>query len=291
MTADTGEPTLGAFLTDAEKTLAEAGAWQPRGDAEKLAEYVLGRAVERLPLDATLGREDLARLRELVARRADRTPVEYLTGRAVLGGVEVAVGPGVFVPRKHTEPLLAWGLDVVSGVSKPLAVDLCTGSAAIALAVAHARPDATVHAIELDPVALTWARRNAARQAELGDTPIILHAGNVTDTAMFADLDGTVDLLLANPPFVVDGVVLPPEWQEHQPWPALFGGQDGLVVIRAVVAAATRLLRSGGGVAIEHDDEQADVVMSLLREQDAFTGISYGVDHWGTPRYTTARRK
>lgn len=283
--------TLGVVLTEAEKTLTDAGAWLPREDAEQLAAHVMGCTVAQLPLDAVPGAEDLARLRDLVAQRADRVPVEYLTGRAVLGGVEIAVGPGVFVPRKHTEPLLAWGLDVLHGVSRPLAVDLCTGSAAIALAVAHARPDSTVHAIELDPVALSWARRNVARQAELGDTPVALHAGDVTDPAMFAELDGTVDLLLANPPFVVDGVVLPPEWQEHQPWSALFGGQDGLVVIRAVVAAAVRLLRRGGGVAIEHDDEQAEVIMSLLREQDAFTDISYGVDHWGTPRYTTARRK
>ncbi|MEV6603035.1 HemK/PrmC family methyltransferase [Kutzneria sp. NPDC051319] len=283
--------TLGAVLTEAEKTLTDAGAWLPREDAEQLAAHVMGCTVAQLPLDAVPGAEDLARLRDLVAQRADRVPVEYLTGRAVLGGVEIAVGPGVFVPRKHTEPLLAWGLDVLHGVSRPLAVDLCTGSAAIALAVAHARPDSTVHAIELDPVALSWARRNVARQAELGDTPVALHAGDVTDPAMFAELDGTVDLLLANPPFVVDGVVLPPEWQEHQPWSALFGGQDGLVVIRAVVAAAVRLLRRGGGVAIEHDDEQAEVIMSLLREQGAFTDISYGVDHWGTPRYTTARRK
>ncbi|EWM12196.1 HemK/PrmC family methyltransferase [Kutzneria sp. 744] len=283
--------TLGVVLTEAEKTLTDAGAWLPREDAEQLAAHVMGCTVAQLPLDAVPGAEDLARLRDLVAQRADRVPVEYLTGRAVLGGVEIAVGPGVFVPRKHTEPLLAWGLDVLHGVSRPLAVDLCTGSAAIALAVAHARPDSTVHAIELDPVALSWARRNVARQAELGDTPVALHAGDVTDPAMFAELDGTVDLLLPNPPFVVDGVVLPPEWQEHQPWSALFGGQDGLVVIRAVVAAAVRLLRRGGGVAIEHDDEQAEVIMSLLREQDAFTDISYGVDHWGTPRYTTARRK
>lgn len=283
--------TLRAVLDDAAKAFAETGVWAPDEDAEKLLAHILDRSPADLPPDLPVGVEEQRRLRELLARRAGRVPVEYVTGRAVLGGVEVAVGPGVFVPRKHTEPLLAWGLEVVKDVRSPLTVDLCTGSAAIALAVAHARPDATVHAVELDPTALTWARRNAERRKALGDTPVVLHEGDVTDPAMFGELDGSVDLLLANPPFVVEGRVLPPEWQEHQPWPALFSGSDGLVVIRAVVRAATRLLRTGGGVAIEHDDEQAEPVMALLREQSAFTEITFGVDHSGTPRYTTARKK
>ncbi|MFK0295213.1 N5-glutamine methyltransferase family protein [Streptomyces sp. NPDC090442] len=284
--------SLAAVVEDAAKTLADAGMWAPREDAERLvAHAVAGRAGARLPGDLPVSDEAFARLGELLARRAAHEPVEYLTGRAVLGGVEVAVGPGVFIPRKHTEPLLAWGLEVLREVAEPTAVDLCTGSAAIALAVAHARPTASVHAVELDPTALRWARRNADRQATQGDTPIVLHTADVTDPALLRDLDGSVDLLLANPPFVVEGTVLPPEWQEHQPWPALFSGADGLVVIRAVVAAAARLLRPGGGVAIEHDDEQAEPVMALLRAQGVFTGIGYGVDHWDTPRYTTARRK
>jgi len=286
-----GTRSLETVLEEATKAFADTGVWAPREDAEKLAAHVLGRSLTELPPDFAVSDEAHSALRELLGRRTEREPVEYLTGVAALGGVEVAVGPGVFVPRRHTEPLLAWGLDVLHEVNDPLAVDLCTGSAAIALAVAHARPDATVHAVELDPEALKWARRNADRQKALGDTPVVLHEGDVTDPAMFRELDGTVDLLLANPPFVIEGRVLPPEWQEHQPWPALFSGADGLVVIRAVVEAATRLLRPGGGVAIEHDDEQAELVMALLREQSAFTGITFGVDHWGTPRYTTARKK
>ncbi|KUL35399.1 protein-(glutamine-N5) methyltransferase, release factor-specific [Streptomyces sp. NRRL F-4489] len=283
--------TPAAVLAAAVRTLTDAGMWAPREDAEKLlAHAVRDRAGTPRADELPLSDKELAVLDDLLARRAAREPVEYLTGRAVLGGVEVAVGPGVFIPRKHTEPLLAWGLRVLRDVDRPLAVDLCTGSAAIALAVAHARPEATVHAVELDPTALTWARRNAARRAELGDTPLHLHAADVTDPALLRGLDGTVDLLLANPPFVVEGRELPPEWQRHQPWPALFSGTDGLVVIRAVVAAAARLLRPGGGVAIEHDDDQAEPVMALLREQGVFTGIEFGRDHWGSPRYTTARR-
>ncbi|MFB7629935.1 N5-glutamine methyltransferase family protein [Streptomyces sp. NPDC056149] len=284
--------TLATVLDDATRTLAAAGMWAPREDAEKLlAHAVRQRAGVPLPDDLPVDDAVFARLGELLARRAAHEPVEYLTGRATLGGIEVAVGPGVFIPRRHTEPLLAWGLEVLRDVAKPLAVDLCTGSAAIALAVAHARPEAAVHAVELDPTALEWARRNADRQAEQGDTPIHLHTADVTDPALLRDLDGSVDLLLANPPFVVEGRELPPEWQQHQPWPALFSGTDGLVVIRAVVTAATRLLRPGGGVAIEHDDDQAEPVMTLLRAQGVFTEIDFGVDHGGSPRYTTARRK
>ncbi|MGI8306037.1 N5-glutamine methyltransferase family protein [Saccharopolyspora hattusasensis] len=282
--------TLGEVLDDAEKTLAVAGAWAPRQDAETLAAHVLGRPAQELPVDEPLGAAATGRLQELLADRARRVPVEYLTGRARLGGIDIEVGPGVFVPRKHTEPLLAWGLKVLENVENPVVVDLCTGSAAIALAVAHARPDATVHAVELAPDALSWARRNVAARAAAGDTPISLHEGDVTAPDLFSGLRGGVDLLLANPPFVVEGRVLPPEWEEHQPHPALFSGRDGLAVIRAVTGAAARLLRPGGGVAIEHDDEQAEAVMSLLGELQAFEDIADHTDHNDLPRYTTAQR-
>ncbi|WP_190815101.1 N5-glutamine methyltransferase family protein [Saccharopolyspora pogona] len=285
-----GPRTLGEVLDDAEKTLADAGAWAPRQDAETLAAHVLCRPAQQLPVDEPLGAAAAGRLQDLLADRARRVPVEYLTGRARLGGIDIEVGPGVFVPRKHTEPLLAWGLKVLENVENPVVVDLCTGSAAIALAVAHARPDATVHAVELAPDALSWARRNVAARAAAGDTPISLHEGDVTAPDLFSGLRGGVDLLLANPPFVVEGRMLPPEWEEHQPHPALFSGHDGLVVIRAVTGAAARLLRPGGGVAIEHDDEQAEAVMSLLGGLQAFEDIADHTDHNDLPRYTTARR-
>ncbi|WP_329791317.1 HemK/PrmC family methyltransferase [Lentzea sp. DG1S-22] len=286
----TESPTLAELLDDAEKALADAGAWAPRADAEALAAHALGRPAGELPGDTRLDATTAERVRDLVAGRARRVPLEYLTGRARLGGIEVEVGPGVFVPRRHTEPLLAWGLAAIRQVADPVVVDLCSGSGAIALAVAHARPDARVHAVELSPEALVWARRNAAVRAEAGDTPIALHEGDVTAPDLFAELDGGVDLLLANPPFVVDGRVLPPEWQQHQPHPAMFSGHDGLVVIRAVTSAAARLLRPGGGVAVEHDDEQAPAVMSLLDDLGVFEDIADHTDHNDLPRYTTARK-
>ncbi|GLY52645.1 HemK/PrmC family methyltransferase [Lentzea sp. NBRC 102530] len=278
---------LAHALADAEQKLTAAGVWAPRSDAEVLAAHVLG--VGELDPAAELDTAAAAELDRLVARRADRVPLAYVTGWAELGGVRVSVGPGVFVPRPHTEPLLAWGLERLRGVSDPVVVDLCTGSGALALAIAHARPDARVHAVELSSVALDFALRNAKQQSDAGDTAIWLVQGDVTDPALFRDLHGTVDLVVANPPFVPNDMEMPPEWTEHHPPIAMYAGADGMVVIRHVVLLASRLLRPGGHVAIEHGDPQVHAVAELLR--DTFTDITNHPDHHGDPRFTTAHRR
>jgi release factor glutamine methyltransferase len=223
----------------------------------------------------------------LVTKRADRVPIQHLTGRASLTGIEVDLGAGVFVPRPHSELLLDWSLKWLGDLRKPLVVDLCTGSGILALAVAHARPDATVHAVDVDPVALKWARRNAARRAEAGDTPIRLHSGDVSDPETLDVLTGTVDLVLANPPYVAEGTTLQPEWSRHHPRHAVYAGTDGLDVIRHVVRCAARILRPGGAIAIEHDPPQTKSVPELL--YPAFTAVEDHPDQSGRARYTTAR--
>ncbi|MCR3747839.1 N5-glutamine methyltransferase family protein [Lentzea californiensis] len=278
---------LAHALADAERKLTAAGVWAPRSDAEVLAAHVLGV----LEPDAELDAVQAAELDRLVARRAERIPLAYVTGWAELGGVRVAVGPGVFVPRPHTEPLLAWGLERLRGVSDPVVVDLCTGSGALALAIAHARPDATVHAVELSDVALDFALRNAKQRAEAGDTAIRLVRGDVTDPELFHDLHGAVDLVVANPPFVPMDVDMLPEWSEHQPLMAMYAGSDGTFVLRHVIALAARLARPGGGFAVEHGDPQVDVVAALMRDTGVLTGITNHPDHHGDPRFTTAHRR
>jgi release factor glutamine methyltransferase len=232
----------------------------------------------------------LERYRGLVARRAAREPLQHLLGTAVLGPVTVAVGPGVFTPRPETELLLEWGLKAVAGTASPLVVDLCTGSGALALAVASSRPDAVVHAVEADPGALSWARRNVEAHADAGGTPVVLHAADVRWPDLLPELESRVDLVLCNPPYVPDGTPVPPEVGGWDPPGAVFGGPDGLEVIRAVVSASAALLRHDGRLAIEHDDTHGEAVPALLRRRRVLTDIEEHRDLAGRPRFATARR-
>jgi release factor glutamine methyltransferase len=277
---------LRSLLAEAERVLAAAGVSSPRFDAESLAAHVLGVSRGRLLMRPLVDRPDVDALRALVARRAAREPLQHLLGTAVLGPVEVDVGPGVFTPRPETELLLEWGLEALRGVASPLVVDLCTGSAALALAFADGRGDAEVHAVEVDPAALDWARRNIA---EHGDR-VVLHAADVRDPHLLAELARRVDLLVCNPPYVPDGTSVPPEVGVWDPAVAVFGGPDGLEIIRAVVARAAALLRPGGALAIEHDDTQAKTVPALLRATPELVDVMEHTDLNNRPRYATARK-
>ncbi|GDY32454.1 peptide chain release factor N(5)-glutamine methyltransferase [Gandjariella thermophila] len=279
---------LRAAVREAERVLADAGVASPRADAELLAAHVLGVPRTRLPLVTEIDPVAADELRRLVRRRAERVPLQHLTGWAAMGGICVAVGPGVFVPRPETELLFAWGLAELQGVRRPVVVDLCTGSGVLGLAVANARPDAEVHAVERDPAALAWARRNANIRAAAGDSRIRLHAGDVADPDLLADLAGMVDLLLCNPPYVPEGTAVPPEVAEHDPEHAVFAGDGGLAVIRDVVDRAARLLRPGGAVGIEHDDGHGEAVPALLASHGAFTEVTDHADLAGRPRFATA---
>ncbi|MFN2496762.1 MAG: class I SAM-dependent methyltransferase [Pseudonocardiaceae bacterium] len=278
-------------VREAERILADAGVASPRTDAELLAAHVLGVPRGRLPMIPLVEPPMVGALRELVHQRAARVPLQHLTGTAAMGGVEVAVGPGVFIPRPETELLLVWGLAAVADVARPLVVELCTGSGALALALAQARPDAQVHAVELDPVALSWARHNADTRARAGDTPVVLHSGDVADPGLLSALDGMAHLVLCNAPYVPAGAPTPPEVWQHDPPVAVFAGQDGLAVIPDVIRTGTRLLREGGGIAIEHDDSHGQVVPALLAAHRGLTDVTDHLDLTGRPRFATARRR
>ena len=275
---------LGPVLAAAAAELAEAGVSSPRVDAEWLAAHVLEIPRGRLLLVDTMRPDELRRFTALVAERARRVPLQHLLGTAAFRHLELSVGDGVFVPRPETEVLAGWGIERTAPGA--VVVDLCSGTGAIALSVADETAAARVVAVERSPVALSFLRRNAA-----GFAAVEVVEGDVTDPDLLADLAGRVDVLLCNPPYVPAGTPVPPEVADHDPAEAVFGGVDGLSVIRPVVALAARLLRPGGHVGIEHDDVHGDAVPELLRADGRFTEVTGHDDLTGRPRFATARRR
>ncbi|MBA3252298.1 MAG: peptide chain release factor N(5)-glutamine methyltransferase [Geodermatophilaceae bacterium] len=271
-------------VREATERLAAAGVASPRYDAEALLAHVRGAA------RGALTDEHASRYTELVELRAARVPLQHLTGTTGFRYLELAVGPGVFVPRPETELLAGWAIDGLRAHPAPLVADLCAGSGAIALSLAHELPGATVYAVEIDPHAVAWAQRNAAARRAAGDRPITLIQADAADPAVLADLDGTVDAVLTNPPYVPDQAVVAPEVAQHDPPVAIFGGPDGLVVVRRLIARAANLLRPGGLLGVEHADLQGDLLPEAVAADGRFAAIEDHRDLNGRPRFTTAVR-
>ena len=280
------------MLREATGRLSAAGVPSARHDAESLAAHVLGRTRPQI-VTAVLRGDDLAlgeRFDDLVDERARRVPLQHLVGTAPFRDLVLDVGPGVFIPRPETEsvaePVVKEANRLITAAVAPLVVDLCTGSGAIALAVATEVPGADVRAVELAPQAHAWARRNVDRWAPGLD----LRLGDAATA--FADLDGRVDVVVTNPPYVPSGAVpVDPEVRDHDPAIALYGGgPDGLRVPRQMVEAAARLLRPGGLLVVEHADVQQPALLRTLTSSDAWCDAQGHRDLTGRPRFVTARR-
>lgn len=281
-------------VAQAVRRLAAAGVASPRVDAELLAAYVLGVPRGALALVGEFSPVASRRFDELVDQRAQRVPVQHLTGVTGFGHLELAVGAEVFLPRPETELLAQWAVTTLQRESimsaSPVVVDLCSGSGALALEIAHVLPGARVYAVERSPAALTWLRRNAAARVDAGDTPVAVVNADATDPQTLAELDGTVDLVVSNPPYVPQAAPVAPEVARHDPAEAVFGGPDGLAVIRRLVPRVAALLRPGGWFGVEHDDSHATMVPALLRRDGRFEQITDHRDLAGRPRFCTAAR-
>lgn len=323
--------TADLVVRDVTAVLSDAGVAAPRVDAELLLAHVLGVEVgevrRRVVLGAPVADAERSALDVLAARRAAREPLQHLTGVAPFRHLELAVGPGVFVPRPETEIVAqvvidearrvtagpggrgvgttaagpgagrssapavgpdaatADGLQAFTSPATAVVVDLCTGSGAIALAVATEVRGARVHAVELDADAHAWAARNI--RARAGDEPVGRPGTRSADTSgespdddgagpvrlvkgdartALTELDGRVDVVVSNPPYVPpDAVPRDPEVARHDPGVALYGlGADGLEVPRGIASAAARLLRPGGLFVMEHAESQADAARELV---------------------------
>lgn len=287
MTEGNGQ-SLAAAVREATATLAAAGVPSPKVDAELLAEHLLGVGLGRLRalmLGDTPAPEGY---QELVAERARRIPLQHITGVAHFRYLELAVGPGVFIPRPETESVVQLVLDWLKdtgrlqGMAHPKIVDLGTGSGAIAGSIAHEVPGAEVHAVEFSEFAHAWAAKNLL--------PLGVHLirGDLRD-ALPAH-NGTFDVVVSNPPYIpAEAVPNEPEVALHDPPEALYGGgADGMELPTAAAASAARLLVPGGYFVMEHAEVQAEWIAQILQRSGLWTSVTTHRDLNGKDRATSA---
>ena len=272
--------------------LARAGVADPSVDAELLLAWTLGPEVSRGEVHAGIIRGDAleaaqhARFRDLISRRAAREPLQHITGSAPFRHLTLSVGPGVFVPRPETEIVAQFAIDALANAAEPdpIAVDLGTGSGAIALAMATEVPHARVHAVEKSVEAIAWTRRNVEAIAPRVD----LRHGDLATA--FDDLVGRVAVVASNPPYVpTDAVPRDDEVRLHDPALALYGGEDGLDVVRIISRRGLELARPGGALVLEHGEWQGEAIREILTA-DGWLGAATHPDLTGRDRATTAIR-
>ena len=293
---------LAELIRSATERLSAVGVPSARHDAEALAVHVLGVPRSRLPAFGSPTGEERSAYHVAVDRRAAREPLQHITGRAAFRHLDLAVGPGVFVPRPETEVVIDWCLAALAresaasagdspGIGPAVVVDLCAGSGAVALAIATERPDTVVYAVEREPAAYRWLERNVAASGVSGGRVRCVLADIAMLPPTVADLDGTVDLVVSNPPYIPLGSrPLDPEVAKHDPAAALWAGVDGLDVIRTVALVATGLLRPGGALALEHADVQGAAVLRLLIDA-GWASVADHRDLTGRDRFATANRE
>ncbi|NDR53879.1 peptide chain release factor N(5)-glutamine methyltransferase [Actinomyces sp. 565] len=274
-------------VREAGLALVRAGVASPEVDARLLAEHLLGGPV----LLADGAPEDFAAAyAQLVERRAAREPLQHILGVMWFRGLELACRPGVFIVRPETEVVAGAAIDAARAIApgeEAGVVDLCTGSGAIAAAVAREVLTARVWAVEAAPDAVALARENCERLAP-GRVKVI--HGDAIDPAVLDELDGRVDVVVSNPPYVPAGAVEDTETAEYDPHVALYGGgEDGLETPVAVVARAAALLRPGGVLIMEHDPGQSAPLRAAARET-GFAVATTGVDLTGRERFLRAVR-
>ena len=285
-----------ATISNATSLLTEAKVSSPQVDAELLLAHVLGVERTQLITISQISDEQFSDFNDLIARRANRVPLQHLTGVAFFRHLELAVGPGVFVPRPETELLVEAAVKHLKTVDQPrMAVDLCAGSGAIALSLALEVPGTTVHAVELSDDAFKWLTHNVvdhAEKLEAVESHVIVHHGNAGDQSLLSELFNQVDALVSNPPYIPSEMIpRDPEARDHDPAIALFSGADGLDVAREVVLVAAELLKPGGFVGVEHADMQGESMPALFDAMpNTWTNVKDNLDYNKLPRFTTAVR-
>jgi len=275
---------LSDALAMASQKLSEVGVPSPQADATWLLCHVLDTnrsdLLTRITFDQELTIEQLADFLAALSRREKREPLQHITGKAAFRSLELMVGPGVFVPRPETEQVVQYAIDYLRQLPKPgVAIDLGTGSGAIAIAMATEVPQTKVYAVELSEAAFAYAAKNIEANAAM----VELRLGAMQNVV--SDLVGGLDVVISNPPYIPNSAIpKDPEVRNYDPELALYGGEDGLDVIRDISGIAAALLRSGGLLVLEHADGQSDAIRELLLN-DGWLSVNAFQD--ATLRYRT----
>jgi len=252
------------LLSESSSKLKEAGVISAAVDAELLACYCLGISRSDLQLLVATAQEFperyLEQFQSALTRRVAREPLQHITGSSPFRHLELKVGPGVFTPRPETEQVVDFALEKISELPNPQIVDLCSGSGAIAISLSTEIPGSKVFAVELSKDAYGYLLENAASYGLSED-----NLRNDDLQNCLRELDGQVDLVISNPPYIPnDAIPIDLEVQLHEPSMSLFGGADGLDVVRQISIRANALLKSGGLLVLEHADSQSSAIGKLL---------------------------
>lgn len=275
---------LSEALSFATEKLSLASVPSPQADATWLLCHVLDTdrsdLLTRITFDQELTPEQLDAFEAALARREKREPLQHITGTAAFRSLELSVGPGVFVPRPETEQVVQYAIDYLRQLPTPgVAIDLGTGSGAIAIAMAKEVPQAKVFAVELSESAHAYAAKNIVANG----VTVELRLGAMQEVV--SDLVGSLDVVISNPPYIPNAAIpIDPEVRNYDPELALYGGEDGLDVIRDISGIAAALLRPGGLLVLEHADGQSDDIRELLLT-DGWLNVSAFQD--ATMRYRT----
>ena len=280
--------TIREYVAAASDRLRDAGIDAAANlDARLLAQHVLGwEAAHLLTAAGDVPPDSFpADFEALVARRAAREPLAYITGRKEFWNLPFEVTPAVLIPRPETELIVEAALALVPPRQLFTMIDVCTGSGNVAIAVAHDRAGARIVATDVSGAALEVARRNAARHG-------VQDRVHFVEADLFDDLSGPVDLVTANPPYVAEHseAGLQPEVGEHEPRVALFGGIEGLAVIERLVHDAPPLLRPGGHLVFEFGYGQDVEIEGLINSSPNLTLLELKRDLQGIARTAVCRR-
>lgn len=287
-----GQATLGQAIAESRRVLGQAGIESAEQEALWIVQHVLRLPAHHVVIDRDrlLASTELADVKGLIQRRVGREPLQYILGTQEFCGLEFHVNPAVLIPRPETELLVEYVAQRISSEQPATIVDVCTGSGCIAVAIARQRPRARLIATDLSSCSLDVARQNAARHS-VGERMIWLE-GNLLGALAGQRLEGQVDVIVSNPPYIAeaDWATLQPEVRLFEPRGALIAGPQGTELHERLLQEASRYLSPGGALILEIGAGQARAIRQIVEQISGYRFHRLVYDAAGLERVVIVER-